>query len=252
MKLILEGAIASTTSVWLLQMKPQELQLLGPPKHQGGKRNLLLSSNTSFDSDKNRLELDATGITVINVGASTETIVVDIGSPLSQEETDIGSLEPHVQGSQTPSTQTMSSTAAFGPGDRALITMIKAESPQLSDVVETLLQKIRQEFPGDLRECKRRLFVEEHYNFWAIQVQPRVGNLMIFIKGNKDRFSPSRFELKHARSKYTRFYIDRIEEVQPALDLIKHAANMDEYPRKLETRLRTSRRSPAVSLAMDL
>jgi hypothetical protein len=250
-KLVFEGATALETSVWLLQMKPRELQFLGPPKHQGGKRNLLLVSDVSFDPEKRRLELDAACITVINIGNSTETIVVDIGSVLSREECDTNFVEPRTGGPQMLTTQRASSTSVFGPGDRALITLINAECPRLTDVATELLTQIRQEFPGDLRECKRRLFVENDYNFWAIQVQPRVGNLMIFIKGDKDRFLPSNLELKHARSKYTRFYIDRIDEVKTAIDLIEHAASMDEYPRKLATRRRTPRRPPAVPVEVD-
>jgi hypothetical protein len=250
-KLVFEDATAPATSVWLLQMKPQELQLLGLPKHQGGKRNLILARDASFDPEKRRLELDAAGITVINIGTSTETIVVDIGSALTREIGDAGSVGSH-SNRQTVTTQNTSSMTVFGPGDRALITMIKVECPQLTDVAEELIKQIRQEFPGDLRECKRRLFVENDYNFWAIQVQPRARNLMIFIKGDRDRFLPSCFELKHARSKYTRFYIDRMDQVKPALDLIKHAGSMDEYPRRSATRHRTSRRSPAVPIEIDL
>jgi hypothetical protein len=252
MKLVFEGATAATASVWLLQMKFQELQLFGSPKHQGGKKNLLLVRDASFDAEKSRLELDATGITVINIGASTETIVVDIGSSLFRGAVDTDSLEPNPKNPQMLTTQTGSSTPVSGPGDRALITMIKVECPQLTDVAEALLRNIRQEFPGDLRECKRRLFVEDYYNFWAIQVQPRAGNLMIFIKGDKGRFLPSRFELKPARSAYTRFYIDRIDEVQPALELIKLAASMDDYPRKSGTRHRTTRQSRPIPIALHL
>src|SRR3984957_20512330 len=82
MRLFFEGATAPTASVWLLRMKYQELQLLGPPKHQGGKRNLLLVRDASIDDEKSSLEIDATAITVINIGASAETIVVDIGPSL--------------------------------------------------------------------------------------------------------------------------------------------------------------------------
>jgi hypothetical protein len=139
MKLVFEGATASPGSVWLLRVQPQELKLLGPPMHQSGKRSLLLVADPSFDPRGNRLEFDATRVIVINLGASTETIVVDVGSSTSTAETNPGK-------------------PVFGPGDRALVRMIEAEVPRLKDIAEALLENIRHQFPGDLRECKRRLY----------------------------------------------------------------------------------------------
>lgn len=216
LKVALEGAAACGKSVWLAQLQPHELKLLGSPKHADGERSVLMVSEPTFEASGSRLEFDASRVVVLNLGTTTEAILVDAGRQGAE-----GNLAlvapPHAPvGIDRP-------RPAFGRGDRTFLELVRREAPDLEATAEGLLLRVRGRFPGDLEKGERRNFTEASDNFWGVLLQPQAGNLMISIRGEPKNFTGSRLELRPYRSRYTRFYIKNVDEVDAAFDLIVRA-----------------------------
>ena len=211
MRMVLEGVKACGGSVWLAELAPQEVrQRLGEPRHTQGRPSVVLLAGLQFDAGPRRLEFDPSGVVVLNLGTTTDVVLVDTRDPGSVAMTGA----PAVAAEPAP---------ALGPGDQAFLTMVRRDAPRLLPTARGLVSGVRALFPGDLVRGRRRSFVEGPDNFWAVDIQPRAGNFQVHVRGKPERFTGSPLKLMKDRGSYTRFYVRDPAEADAAVGLIAQA-----------------------------
>jgi hypothetical protein len=93
----------------------------------------------------------------------------------------------------------------------------------LKGAAKKILAEVRSRHPGDLKRGLRMNFNNVPDNFWGIIIQPRARSLLITVRGTPDHFQPSSLDLKPNRGSYTRFIVDRLEQVDETLRIIRSA-----------------------------
>lgn len=210
LRMLLDEAKQLTPHTWSLKIAPHEVQVLGQPKMTEGPRTVLLVENPSFDADSGTLQLDASGVVVLNLGTTKEAVAIS-----STAAGDASTAGVEVEGGVV---------ADYGPGDREFLGHVnRLLEGNAREAAELILQEIRARYPGDLQKGKRRNFKNTPDNFWYVVVQPRVQSLSITVRGAPDRFQSSILQLKMDRPGYTRFTIDQPSQVQEALRIIQHS-----------------------------
>ena len=147
--------------------------MLGAPKSARGSTSILLVNDPEFDEERGRLLLNAEGVSVLNLGTTARTIVIDAGLELAAK---VPNNEP----------------GHFGPGDREFIMLVESElTGEAQEVAMDLLRALRKKEPGDLKRGERNNFSNTPDNFWYVNAQPRVQALLITVRGASDRFGAS-------------------------------------------------------------
>jgi hypothetical protein len=202
MKLVFEGSKEMGAGVWLTSVPPHQLAKMEPTKVARGSRSVLLA--TSPTAEGASLVLDADGLSVLNLGTTPVTLVIDAGYGAR-----IAEEQPLERGD-------------LGPGDREYMSLVERElSGEAQEVAVDLLREIRLESPGDLKRGERNNFSNTPDNFWYVIVQPRVQALSITVRGAPERFRPSSLELRIDRPGYTRFQLHEGSELAEALRIIR-------------------------------
>ncbi len=210
LKMIATSVLEIKPGIWAFDMPPHQVRHFGNAGHAIGPQSVLLFRSYDYDADKHHLHFDLEDVSPINVGTTSKTIGIAIGT--SEKGGDEGPSLAH--------TDSMS----FGPGDREFLRLTKSElSEATAHVAEQLLSGVRQKSPGDLKRGKSRNFSETPDNFWYVIVQPRIDELSITVRGAVDHFEPiARLEIKDDRGN-TRFKVKSKDDLPAALQIIFHA-----------------------------
>jgi hypothetical protein len=111
-------------------------------------------------------------------------------------------------------------------GDQRFLALSRKLLPlALAEAGEHLLTRIRQRFPGALKQMKReggRFFVEAPDNFWTVTIRPLVESYELTIRGRPESYK-TWLPLSRAMGSYSRFQIRSIAEAEEALRLIAEA-----------------------------
>lgn len=200
-------------ALWLIRLGPNDVQHLGEAKNAAGEMSVIIASNPHFDPASHELRFDGSDVTVLNIGTSLDTIVIGI-----RREHGIAAARFDQSAAER------SADLVFGPGDREFLEVVAQElAGRPREAAEHLLKRVRATCAGDLKRGKRLEFADRPGNVWRLAVQPRPQSLSIRVRGSPERFAPSPFHLRSYRRRYTWFVIDRPEEVEEALRIIRLA-----------------------------
>jgi hypothetical protein len=178
--------------------------MLGAPSLSRGSTSILLVQSPAFDEENERLTAVADGLTLLNLGTTNRTIVVD--------------AKLHDAGA------TGAGTSSEAPGDREYRTLVDMHlKGEAREVAHDILTKIREIGPGDLKRGERNNFSNTPNNFWYVIVQPRTQCLSITVRGEPETFGASSLQLVTDRPGYTRFQLRSSADLDEALRIV-HAS----------------------------
>lgn len=210
--MVLKIGLPETTQledgIWRCSVEPSELRRLGEPSTEFGDRSVLLVSGAEYDNEKCTLEFNVEDATLLNIGASSDLVVVRSGDPDGQRA-------GHHQ-----------SRPLFrrGSGDRQFLAELLSFPKTVRDSGQVILQKVRSRFPGDLKRFPRNRYVEQPDNFWAVTLQPREQTLLVTVRGEPAQFNvPEGMDLKLDRRGYSAFKVRDIRQIEGAVSLIGQA-----------------------------
>jgi hypothetical protein len=211
MRVTLEQVSQGAVGVWTSVINPQNLLRLGNPIRQGGKVNIVLVSKPSFDNKNNSLQFDLDSTILLNLGNTSEAILVDSRENALQQ--------PH---------GLIATTKKQSDGDVHFLAELKQLPDSQKKVGETILSEIRKEYPGELIfHEKSGKFVESPDNFWVVRVQPRAKSLRIVVYGSpQEHGSHNSIELKDDMAGYSSFVIDSQDQVREAVTVISNAKRL--------------------------
>lgn len=194
--------------IFAFAMPPHRVRSFGASAPANGSRSVLLIGGCRYDEARKQLEFDLEGTTALNVGTSTQVIVID---------SNVGAEASGPSDEQTP-------VQRHGPGDQHFLRMVRAElSAELASAAEMVLSGVRAKSPGDLKKGQSRNFSETPDNFWYVIVQPRINQLSFTVRGPVSHFEGmTHLEVKDDRGN-TRFKVCSIDDVPAALALIGRA-----------------------------
>jgi hypothetical protein len=220
--MILEPAAKKGAGIWIAETSPNELMRLGPPKSTVGTRSVLLVEGAEYDSERKRLEIDVTALTVLNLGTGRDALVV---TSHGDDRVDRTVTDTNVATTDTfrgPPLQ--DDNVVHGPGDLEFLRLVNRElRGNPLEAAIRILKEVRRRNPGDLQRGKRSNFKNIPDNFWYVIVQPRVQSLSITIRGEKEQIHAQDIELKDDRPGYTRFTLARPDQVPEALAIIRQS-----------------------------
>lgn len=100
-----------------------------------------------------------------------------------------------------------------------------AEQPKYVQTLgEAFLNEVRRHFKGTLKPSKSGRFIERPDNFWTVKLQPRDKSLAITVRGYPRDFRvPDAIDLKADRTGYSRFKVERMEDIPGAVSIIQQA-----------------------------
>jgi hypothetical protein len=210
MKIVLEEVTSIANGIWLSFVAPHEIAKLATPQKVMGRRSVILTISPLHEKESDRLILETHNLEVLSVGTSPSVVVIDA----------MKSEAPPVRELDAPSA---------GRGDLEFLDQVaRSLKGEAKLVAETLLKKVREKSPGDLKRGERLNFSNTPDNFWYVIVQPRVQALSITVRGLPERFEPSTLDLKIDRPGYTRFSLSKPSEVNEALRIIWLSRRKDE------------------------
>jgi len=204
MQIVFESAASSSPGIWLTHVPPHELRMLGAPSLSRGNTSILLVQTPAFDEENERLTVLAEGLTLLNLGTTNRTLVVDA------KLQDASAL--------------VAGPSSEAPGDREYRTLVDMHlKGEAREVAHEILTKIREASPGDLKRGERNNFSNSPSNFWYVIVQPRTQCLSITVRGEPETFGTSSLQLVTDRPGFTRFQLRSSVDLDEALRII-HAS----------------------------
>ncbi|MGE4519987.1 MAG: hypothetical protein AB7E04_10830 [Desulfobacteraceae bacterium] len=214
MRILLENTIQGANRIWTSKVEPRQLLSLSKkPIHQQGSLSVLMVEDPTFDAPNNTLQFNIESVILLNLGNSSETIVVDSRENKSDAE---------------PKKFTPTPPQNISSGDTNFLKELQ-KLPQIQqEIGEQILSGVRNEFTGELKYFpKSGKFVESPDNFWVIRIQPRAKNLRIIIYGEPyDHQNYKTIQLKRDMASYSSFVVGSNEQTQEAISAIKDAKRL--------------------------
>ncbi|WP_156461186.1 hypothetical protein [Devosia sp. Root436] len=210
MKLTISGASVVSDGIWLIEMEPRHVCLLGDAGTAQGVRSVVLISDAAFDDVGSTLSFEAERAFPINLGTTSQTIAI--------------SLRPKPENRSAAVSLGDVQDEAVRKGDRQFLDMAQRLLPEpMFRASATLLREVRKRSPGDLKRGQARNFSNSPDNFWYVIIQPRIAELSITVRGPVEHFrNMAKVAIKDDRGN-TRFKVSSEKDVQAALELIFHA-----------------------------
>jgi hypothetical protein len=210
MSMLFDGATPQGEGVWSVVVPAHQVTHLGQPKVRLGSRSVLLVERPVFDVSAATIRVDVDSILVLNQGTTATALVIEAKQEPESTKGEPENAQPEV--------------LHHGPGDREFIQLVEQELVgEARQAALAVLKAVRGRSPGDLQRGQRNNFKNTPDNFWYVIVQPRVQALSITVRGDPQRFSPSRLNPKDDRPGYTRFSICRSGDVAEAVRIIEQS-----------------------------
>ena len=214
MRIILENTIQGASKIWTSKIEPNQLlNLSKKPIHQQGSLSVLMVENPIFDPLNKTLQFSIDSVVLLNLGNSSETIVIDSREKESKAETN--KLD-------TPISRSVS------PGDDGFLKELNKLPTIQQEIGKQILSGVREEYSGELKFfTKSGKFVETPDNFWVIRIQPRAKNLRIIIYGIPvEHETYQTIQLKRDMASYSSFIVSSKDQVSDAIHAIKNAKKL--------------------------
>jgi hypothetical protein len=209
MKIYVEGAKEIAEHIWRAHLDPSEVRLLGPSENALGTFSIILVT-TAADGGNGHLEFEPRHAHVLNVGTSSEALI--IFAPLGE----------------SGATQRLSAlleperAVQYSGGDQAFLNALPSE---LRSLGEDLLRGVRHHYNGKLELYPTSgKYVESPDNFWTVKIQPRAKSLRITVRGIPSDFVvPAGIRVKADMAGYSAFKVCKKHEVDAAVSVIRQA-----------------------------
>lgn len=212
LKLVLDGASHLGAGVWSASLQPSDLARFATSStpHAGAASVVLLPSLASPEPDTEPLSFEPGQARVLNLGASTRTIIVFGDEPPAEEDED--QILQHKYG------------PAVQHDDAVYLHDLATLPPELAVLGRTLLETMRTEFGGYFQRTRTGRFVNRPNNFWTVKIQPRDRSLRVTVRGAPHRFrQPSRLAVRPDRNGYSTFKLASPHELEDALAVLRVA-----------------------------
>jgi hypothetical protein len=198
MKITLEDCVELSPGIWRTCLGDRGLDVLGRPEHAEGSRSVVLLNEKPVFTQERSLTFPLSAARVVNRGSADEVLLV-------ATTPDGGPAPPRSLN-----------------GDQEFLKNLPS---YLYDVGSELLNRIRSEFPGELRFHPRsKKFVESPDNFFTIRIQPHDRSLRITVRGLPQKFrKPRSLELKQDMTSYSAFKIASADEIHEAIEILRQA-----------------------------
>lgn len=210
MRVTIEKVSPGAEGIWSAQIEPQRLLKLANPCHQGGRINIIMIPRPLFDEQNHSLQFDLDSVLLLNLGNTSETILISSREDKKQTE------------------EVQKSFQKRGSGDYLFYEKLKLLPKTQRKVGKKLLAEIRKEFPGELKFYeKSKKFVESPDNFWVVRVQPRAKSLRIIVYGKPiEHGIQHSIVLKPDMGSYSSFTIDSEDQLPEAIKVIRNAKRL--------------------------
>lgn len=219
MRVTLENVVSGAEDVWTSHIEPQRLLRLGKPIHQWGRLSIVMVSKPFFDGQNQLLQFDLDSAILLNVGNTTEAILIDSRESKSHH---IEINSDHIESTITTKVRVYSS------GDSLFHEKLLVLPGSVKNIGEQLLDEIRKQFPGELVFHRTTgKFVETPDNFWVVKIQPRAKSLRIIVYGSTLKHGTySSIRLTDDRPGYSTFVINNQDQLREAVDVILEAKRL--------------------------
>ena len=205
MQMVFTDARELGPGIWGAVAPPHQISVLGHPKSVLGAKSILLVNEPTYDQSSLALRFDAAHLTILNLGTSSEVVIVGLPSASPAK----------------PATPEKLPSDERGPGDEEYLALVRSKlHGPAREAAEMILREVRSRNPGDLIRGKRHNFSNTPDNFWYVIVQPTSQSLSITVRGKPDQFRPSPLEVTDDRPGYTRFKLRDPTEINSALAII--------------------------------
>ena len=199
--------------VWAAALTPAEIARLGTPAASVGERSVIGVTRPHFEQDRRVLSFDPGAARILNKGAQSTAIIVDLGEAA---RADTPGLPDDDDG-------------AFRRGDDAFIDECRGHLPRmLAEGVVQIIADLRRKYPGHFREGPGRKWTNQPDRFVALTIQPRDRSLAIHVKGRPDDFSAPSLDIRPATDGYCRFKVDDVAQLADAGRVVQTAARNSE------------------------
>jgi hypothetical protein len=190
--------------IWTAQLAPSEVLRLNDAKPMRTlRRSIVAVSGVEFDGSSNRLFVDPSKASVLNVGTTDQAVIIDVG-PEDHSGT-VRLSEPNL-------------------GDEEFLRSCqRLLGEELCGMAKQLLAELRQKHQGHLHEGQARKWVNGPRNFVAITIQPRDRSLAVHVKGNPDEFVAPSLDIRPDRPSYSRFKLERHDQLSDAIQVVLSA-----------------------------
>ncbi len=203
----LSGAKPLAPGVWEAALAPSEVRRLGDGgKNIGAVSGVLLSEKPI--SENAQLRFNEAHATVLNVGTTSRTLIVDGYRPPSLLDKFLSKREGR---------------EVVSSGDRQFLDSLEQLPGPVREAGEGLLREVRAHFRGELKRVTAARFQETPDNFWFATVQPRAESILITVRGLPERFGSSSLKILEDRRPYSRFKIQSMKDVPEAVRIIRGA-----------------------------
>jgi hypothetical protein len=215
LRISVENVTKIDEGIWLAQLNPSEVRILGEcSANYGDPSVLLLLEPAEYNESSQKVIFNPKAVQLLNIGNSNKAIILD-GLP-----DQIGkAAENGLVGPSREETR----PEPVNEGDSKFITELP---PDLKDLGEMLLAEVRKHFRGELKyHARSRKYVETPDNFWTVIIQPRDKSLRITVRGIPQSFAgyPD-VSLKDDMSGYSAFKVTRKDQINSAVSIIKKAS----------------------------
>lgn len=205
MMISVRGVRQLDSSIWKVQLSPQEVRFLSAKPFSYGEFSiLLLSEPPHFDKEKDILQFAPSNVNVLNIGASADTIIIaDKAMALAQ---------PVAQ-------QVPDRTDLLKKGDSEFLKDLPTSITKLGAAI---IHAVRAEFSGDLKLYpKSGKYVETPDNFWTIRPQGRDQSFRITVRGLPESFSGLKYlALMSDMTGYSAFKVSNISHIEEFISIL--------------------------------
>jgi len=207
MQVSIPNLVTPGAGVWETVLAPREVRRLGEPSKSVGAVSVLVLSGGAVSPKDGRIQFDIDQVTVVNVGSTDRTIVIDGGRPFNIFE----------------SLRAKSPAGKLTGGDQDFLSALSTLPIEVRDAGQKLLSEVRNHFPGELKRVSVGRYQETPDNFWFVTIQPRAKSLLITVRGLPDRFQSTSLKVLEDRRPYSRFKIFSTDDVREASRIIRSA-----------------------------
>lgn len=214
-KIIFDHVENLTTDVFTTSIDPEELGKISRPQNEiGGISILLINENYEYSLNNKILTIDSKSLILLNKGKTEKALLI---SNYDEDSDKYSQDENKNYGNRPNEINKM--------GDPDFIGDLPSELKLLG---ENMLTRVRENISpsGYLQYYPiSKRYVEQPDNFWAVKIQPRKKDLVIFVRGDPDRFAEfiTNLEIKRDRTGYSSFHISKLSEGEEAIDIIHNS-----------------------------
>ena len=213
LQLSLSDAKELGENVWRTEIAPQQVRSLDSTAKDVGEVSVLAVLEPVRRLGADAIQFDPTAVRVLAVGSTPSTLILQSCADVANNP-DKGSEQDVVKSPPT----------AAHIGDEEFMRELRNQPEDVRELGRAFIIEVRQHFPGRLKPSDSGRFIETPDNFWTVKLQPRDRSLSITVRGRLDQLpSPEGIDMKRDRPAYSRFKIERKDQIPGAIDILRRA-----------------------------